>query len=222
MQVWVVVLCRVPHQPRSPRVALPEAARRLVLPHMFLPDLHPSFQPLERGPILGLPLLGRRWLRPHALCLPPEGLVSLVIVACGRQSCNLQASSRWKKYTKSRTTFGQLGFCWMLAAHTCPRLCGEARCPKFSWLFSAAFHSKAAFVDFCAEMFAGSVDMIQCLVRVCICVHPRGDFCSLFQECRDGRCGLRKLMNGAAERKLDAKHFEEGLIRFGWTGRWWH
>jgi len=45
----------------------------------------------------------------------------------------------------------------------------------------------AAFVDFCAENFAGSLDMIQKL-------------------------------NGAGERRVSAKHFQEGLHRYGWTG----
>lgn len=46
----------------------------------------------------------------------------------------------------------------------------------------------AAFVDFCAESFAGSLDLIQ------------------------------KLNGGGGERKVSSQQFQEGLHRYGWTG----
>ena len=110
------------------------------------PPPPPQFQPLERGPMAQASCFVSAGLLPSQLC--PDsfgGEFSLVVVACGSQCCNLQASSRWKKYAKSRTTSGQLGFCWMLAAHACPRLCGEARCPKFSCFLQLPVRFTAVF-----------------------------------------------------------------------------
>ena len=95
---------------------------------------------------------------------------------------------------------------------------------------STAIHfagCKAAFVDFCAETFTGSSDMIQHPVSKMLAWTAGQAEAGLSEDlgplCRTAghvRLQLRKL-NGAGERKVDSKQFDEGLNRFGWTGLKW-